>query len=258
MLRLILECHEQIGCLDEASSYHMLAGHPSEGLPAKRLLGFKIPRLAEQLDHCHPYDYGLPEAPESFYHGQKVLFMVRNFRDAIASMLKLRGSKSWLEDWAIPILLHKAASEPEFADRWRRELSLCAQGDSPIACGALYWAYKNEALLRYLQKQYPVLPISYEALVRSPRVEVTRICRFLGVPFEQALLNHHQLAHEELDENGLAIGGTDPTRRIDTTSIGQWRSWLSLDDERMASAIASPIAHQVAPWLTRSSLPPWQ
>jgi len=255
MLRLILECREDICCLDEARSYRVLAGHPQQA--TKRLVGLKIPRLAEQLDQPHPYDYGLPEPLPAFYRGQKILFLVRNFRDAIASMLKLRGQQSWLEDWAIPILRHKAATEPEFAQRWSRELTLCAESASAVAWGALYWTYKSEALLRYREKQFPVLPISYESLVRSPRVEVTRICRFLGVRFEEALLNHHQLGHDELDENGFAVGGTDPTRRIDSNSVGQWRSWLSSDDERLAASIALPVANQITPWLTRSLLPPW-
>lgn len=257
LLRLILEGHQDIYCCDESRSYRVLAGLDSNYSARTHLVGLKVPRLAEQLDRREAYDLGLPDAPVDFYHGEKVLFMVRNFRDVIASMLKLRGTNSWLEDWCIPILLHKAATESEFAERWRRELRICANGASPIACGALYWTYKCDALLRYLDRQLPVLPISYESLVRNPRIELARICRFLSVPFDEALLKHHQLEHGELDEDGLAIGKTDPTRPIDTNSVGQWRDWLTAEDERLASAIASPIAHQVMPWLTRSLLPPW-
>lgn len=257
LLRLILEGHEDIRCLDEARSYRVLAGHESDHDDSSRLVGFKIPRLAEQLDRRETYDCGLPDAPADFYRGEKVLFMVRNHRDVIASMLKLRETKSWLEDRGIPIVLHKAATEPAFIERWRKELTFCANTASLVPYGALYWAYKNDALLRYLDMQLPVLPISYESLVRNPRIELGRICRFLAVPFDEALLKHHQLEHGELDENGLAIGGTDPTRRIDTHSVAQWRNWLTVADERLASGIAAPIANQIAPWLTRSLLPPW-
>lgn len=257
MLRLILEGHHDIRCVDEMRSYRVLAGHEPDHGEAKPLVGFKIPRLAEQLDRRDAYDYGLPDAPTDFYRGEKVLFMVRNFRDVIASMLKLRGAASWLEDWGIPILRHKAATEPEFAERWRKELSLCAIGPSRIAGGATYWAYRCDALLRYLDMQLPVLPISYESLVRNPRIELARICRFLAVPFDEALLKHHQLEHGDLDQEGLATGGTDPTRRIDARSVGQWRDWLTAEDERLASGIAAPIANRIAPWLTRTVLPPW-
>lgn len=249
MLRLILECHSEIFCFDEMQSYHVLSAREHEGDITEQLVGFKIPRFAEQLDHPQPYDYGLTETPAPFYRGQKVLFMVRDLRDTVASMLKLRGNKSWLEDWAVPILRHKAEQETEFAQRWRKELALCQESMSLAAFGALYWAYKNEALLRYVQQRYPVLPISYESLVTAPRAELGRVCRWLGVDFQEALLDHPQQAHGELYESGLTVGGTDPKRRIDVASVGQWQAWLNPADERLASEIARPIENQIAPLL---------
>jgi len=249
MLRLIVECHSELACLDEPRSHRVLAGCEYEGEVTKPRIGFKIPRLAEQLDHPQPYDYGLTEKVSSFYRRQCVLFMVRDYKDVVASMLKLRGHKSWLEEWGIPILNHKAETEPDFAHRWREELALCRSSESLVALGALYWAYKNEALLRYLRLQYPVLPIAYETLVSDPRAELNRVCKFLGVAFQETLLEHPQHPHGELSERGLAIGNTDPKRGIDTSSVGQWRDWLSPSDEQLAAEIALPIGNQLAPLL---------
>lgn len=253
MLRLVLECHSDVFCFDEIQSYRVLGTREHAEEITKRLVGFKIPRLAEQLDGAETYDYGLPEAPAGFYRGQKVLFIVRDFRDVVASMLKLRGTRSWLEEWAVPIVRHKVERDAGFAERWRGELALCETSGSLAAIGALYWAYKNEALLRYAERRYPVLPLSYESLVSAPRTELERVCRFLGVDFQDALLDHPGQAHGELFETGLTVGGTDPKRRIDEASVGQWRDWLDPAGERLASRIARPVEDRIAPLLAPSS-----
>jgi hypothetical protein len=41
------------------------------------------------------------------------------------------------------------------------------------------------------------------------------------------LLNHPEHPHAELDENGNAIGETDPRRCIDTQSIGAYRHLMA-------------------------------
>ena len=246
MLRLVLESHSKIFCFDEIQSYRVLATREHEAEITADRVGFKIPRLAEQLDHPEPSDYGLTDPPARFYDGQKVLFIIRDFRDVVASMLKLRGKNTWMEDWAVPILRQKAEREPGFAERWRKELAVCEKTGSLAAFGALYWAYKNDALLRYLQLGYPVLPIDYESFVAAPRPELRRVCQWLGVEFQESLLHHPDQAHGELFANGLTVGGTDPKRRIDAASVGQWRQWLSAADEDLATEIARPVAYQVA------------
>jgi hypothetical protein len=244
LLRLVLECHSQIFCFDEAQSYRVLEQRTHDGAIGKRLVGFKIPRLTEQLDQADPRDHGLPERVGPFYRGQPVIFMVRDARDVVSSMLKLRGQRSWLEEWAIPIIEDKAR-DPEFARHYRRELALCRSVESPAAYGALYWSFKNDALERYLRAGHPVLPVRYEALVAEPRRELGAICRFLGVALEPTLLAHARQAHGELDERGLAIGNTDPRRSIDGASVGQWSAWLGEREQQLVDEISAPTAERV-------------
>jgi hypothetical protein len=241
MLRLVLESHPEIACLDETRSYKALSTGEHDGPAGASLLGLKVPRLAEQLDQDRVSDLGLDMEIAPFYRGQRVLFLVRNFRDVIASMLKLRGATTWLEQWAVPIIRRKAQADPRFGWRWKDELDLCERAGSLPMFGALYWAYKNDALLRYTRRGLPVLPIGYEALVSDPRGELQRVCAFLGVPFEEALLDHPGHEHGELFASGLTVGNTDPKRGIDEASVGQWREWLSAEDVNLASAIAGPI-----------------
>ena len=246
MMRLVLESHSDIACLDETQSYKALATGEHDGASNGSLLGLKIPRLAEQLDQDEVADLGLDLEIPPFYRGQRVLFLVRNFRDVIASMLKLRGAKTWLEQWAVPIIRRKAETDSRFARRWKDELELCDRAGSLPMFGALYWAYKNDALLRYVRRGLPVLPIGYEALVTDPRGELARVCRFLGVPFEEALLDHPGHEHGELFASGLTVGNTDPKRGIDDASVGQWREWLGASDLNLASAIAGPIEGRIS------------
>src|SRR6186713_2185314 len=90
MMRLVLECHSGITCFDETRSYRALATREHDGPAAAGLVGFKIPRLAEQLDQPRAFDLGLDDPPQGFYRGQNALFLVRDYRDVVASMLKLK------------------------------------------------------------------------------------------------------------------------------------------------------------------------
>lgn len=140
-----------------------------------------------------------------------------------------------------------------FAEEFAAERALCERSGSLAAYGALYWIFKNRALLRYREAGYPVLPVAYEALVKHPERELRRVCAALGVAFEEGLLLHPQHAHAELYANGLTVGDTDPRRCIDDASVGQWRTWLSADDQRWIREIALPLARQLAsvvsvPW----------
>ena len=83
-MRLILEAHPDVFCYDELKSYSVLRKSMREGFPRERLVGFKIPRWTEQLNRQVLMDDG--EDPcESFYCGEKILFLLRDVRDAISS-----------------------------------------------------------------------------------------------------------------------------------------------------------------------------
>ncbi len=92
--------------------------------------------------------------------------------------------------------------------------------------GALYWEIKNQGYFDLQRHAKPVFGIKYECLVASPKEGLQEICRFLGIEWNDALLNHPAHLHGELDERGRAIGETDPRRSIDTSSIGGYRNLL--------------------------------
>jgi hypothetical protein len=248
LLRLVLECHPEVFCFDELDSYRVLASSQFEDTIAKPWVGFKVPRWAEQLDSELLRDFGLPDEARRIYQGQKILFLVRDYRDVITSMLKLRGAKrSWLEEWAEPILESHVASEGDFAENWARELAACRTAPNRlVALGALYWKFKNAALLRYVGRGYPVQAICYERLVTCPEEQLKRVCTFMGIGFTDELMHHPAHAHREILENGLAVGNSDPTRLIDTASVGQWQSYIEPQDVALAQEIVGALPRLIA------------
>ena len=65
LMRLILECHDQVSCFDELRSYGALAERPLLQDLAGRKVGFKIPRWTEQLDAENLWDEGQSPPPAS-------------------------------------------------------------------------------------------------------------------------------------------------------------------------------------------------
>lgn len=241
LLRLVLDSHPDIRCLDEAMAYDFLSGRSDAAIEGAsdaqqasdgkasgfKAIGFKIPRFAEQLtwpEIIDP-DYGCLAA---FYRGEKTLFIVRDPCDVVASMLSLKSdaSRNWLERHALQVL-HCTMPACSGNALFKEKLSRLEQGELPLhLIGALYWELKNQGLLALSRGGFPVCPLRYEALVSEPRLQLEAITQFLGVPWSDALLMHHRIAHDGLDAAGMAIGNTDPGRAIDTASIGHGKLLL--------------------------------
>lgn len=234
MLRLVLESHPAVLCVDEAVGYDILV-RESKGerceIPVKEgatLLGFKIPRFTEQLlwqEFVDP-DYG---AFPSFYKDEKVIHIVRDALDVVGSMMKLKteGGASWLDRYGRSIL-QALVRHPNISAQYRQAYEDLERQGLPVhLVGALYWQVKNQGLLDLLEHGKPVCSVRYESLVGSPGSELLKLVQFLGVNWSDSLLNHPGSPHAEIDEKGLAIGETDPLRTIDMQSIGGHRQVMT-------------------------------
>lgn len=234
MLRLILESHPSIQCFDEAAGYDLLV-RESKGVgsefPVKEgavLLGFKIPRFAEQLtwSKFSDPDYGVFP---SFYKDQKVIHVLRDALDVVGSMMRLKthGETSWLDRYGRSIL-QAMIQHPNVSALYKKKYMALERQGLPIhLVGALYWEIKNQGFFDLLERDKPVYAVRYESLVGSPKSELLKLSQFLGVSWSDSLLNHPEHPHTELDENGIAIGETDPRRGIDTQSIGGYRRLMT-------------------------------
>jgi hypothetical protein len=195
------------------------------------LRGFKIPRFAEQLtwqEFSDP-DYG---TFPSFYNGEKVIHVVRDVLDVVGSMMKLKAAAemSWLQKYGRSILdamVRNSNTDKAFKEKYKE---LERQRMPLHLVGALYWEVKNQGYFDLQKCAKPVFAVKYERLVASPKEGLQQICRFLGIEWSDALLNHPAHSHGELDERGRAIGETDPRRNIDTSSVGGYRNLLNERD----------------------------
>ncbi|MFH1299461.1 MAG: sulfotransferase [Planctomycetota bacterium] len=242
LLRLILNSHSKITCFDEAVAYNSFLGleDPSAKNDCKEIFGYKIPRFTEQLLSTVVCDPDYPHIPQFFSKDDQIIFISRDVLDVISSMKSLIFSDgvSWLQKYGVDILKFKMKDQ-SFARQYQSQIKLVEKSQySDATVGALYWKYKNDSLFEYQKQGLNLVSVLYENLVSSPENEIQKIVDFLGVEFEDALLNHHQQQHGELEPDGKAIGGTDPARAISVSSIGKHIGNLSQSEIQIIQEIA--------------------
>ena len=250
LLNLMLESHQDIHCFDESLSYNILAKRMSAPNTGNKLVGYKIPIWAEQLlesvldGNELALVTDIDQVP-NFYGRENVIFIVRNPIDTVSSMLNLTlGGDSWLELVAVPVIQRKL-SNPYFASDFSSEIeSAMSSPDRSVALGALYWKLKTSALLMYRKAGLPVHTVFYEALVEDPRSVMSGVLDFLGVSWDESVLNHHTLSHSQIID-GKAIGNTDPSRPIDTHSIGRWKEVLTEPQIEIIRRITTPLEEKL-------------
>lgn len=254
-MKLILECHPDVWCYDEHMGYALVAERFSvTPQPTKSWIGFKAPRLTEQIDAPVWIDHDFSARPSCYTH-DPIVFMIRSAKDVVASMLRLRyEGVSWIRKWGEPSLHVRMTTDSLIASFC--EPVLRSFGDDPdceVAIAALYWSYKNLALFRYLDAGYPVLCVQYERFVSNPAPALQDICDMLAVPWRPALMQHHRLPHTEIWGNGRAIGGTDPRRAIDDASVGLSATLLSDRATAIVESVAGETERRL--WATSTSPP---
>lgn len=246
MMRLILESHKDVHCIDETLSYEMLAGRVEQPDMASAALGFKIPVWSEQLLQAqlhwneYSYLYGVEPVP-NFYDREPLIFMVRGPLDTVSSMMRLRvESDSWLQRVGVPVV-RAMAEGGRLSASLRDEFDFAVGCEDPdVAIGALYWKIKSRAALSYLEAGLPVHLIVYERFVATPEAYLPAVLRHIGVDWDEGVLQHHERPHGEIVD-GKAIGDTDPARAIDTCSIGHSNAHLSELQTQLIDRIAGDL-----------------
>jgi Sulfotransferase family/Sulfotransferase domain len=247
LLRLILECHPQVFCLDERSAYQALRRGECPAPPGKGLVGFKIPRWTEQLAEAECWDQGEDTRATNLYRGEPLVFLLRDIRDTVASMFNLEGDagKNWLETWGRRSLEGRLQQAP-FRERFAGDLAaLEASGNAPAETGAFIWKYKTIAYFDYKDRGWPVCPVRYEDLAADPERHLRRILAFLSLPWDPVVLHHQDQPHPEVFEDGKTVGGTDPKQPIVRASVGRWQQLLSAEDVTRIMALAGELNRRV-------------
>ena len=254
MLRLVLESHPGIQCFDEAVGYELMVrearGEEQGAMPTKAgasLLGFKVPRFAEQLTWREFSDPAYGMLP-SFYKGEKVIHIVRDVLDVVGSMMKLKAAAgaSWLETYGLRIL-GDIINHPNVDESYKMKYKDIERQGLPLhLVGALYWEIKNQGYFDLKRDEKPVMAVKYERHVLSPEKELRQMCHFLGIEWNDSLLNHPAHSHGELDERGRAIGETDPRRSIDANSVGGYGAVLTEQQAFEVTSLAEDMTRRLA------------
>lgn len=104
------------------------------------------------------------------------------------------------------------------------------------------------------------LEVRYEELVEKPQTVLERICAFLALPFDAAMLRHHERAAERLAEHGerlrsdgsVALSKTERARQQqralgppDRTRIQAWRHAMTRDERAGFESVAGPLLREL-------------
>lgn len=129
--------------------------------------------------------------------------------------------------------------------------------DVPIAKSARRWKKRLKRARRQGAKVDHYLELRYETLVSEPEATIRQICDFIELPFDPAMLSHHERSEErlqELDRDIPAMGGRLPrsaesrmalhertTKPIDTEAIGKWRTQMAPEDVAEFESVAGDL-----------------
>ena len=264
LLRLVLDSHPRVVCFDEIKAYPILKNYSERGrialpeLPEQiQRAGFKIPRWTEQFRDGEFRDEGQPEICRNFYSGEKILFLIRDVRDVVVSMKKLKvgSAGTWLEFWPPRIVLCKLVRDPRFQETYRRELAILAKTEDAMTENApITWTYKTKIIFDYFAAGFPLLPLFYDDLVTNPRRALGEVCSHLDIEWDERMLTHHELEHRELFPDGSTVGGTDPKARISSKAVKQWQAALTLAELDLIEEIAGETAQRLEALRRHSAL----
>ncbi len=249
LLRLMLDAHPNIRCFDEAVSYDLLRVGTEKQFPDidENLVGFKIPRWGDILDSGFIPDMLDCPGSKQFYKREPVLFLLRDPRDVVASMLSLQFiNGSWLEVVGLRDLMQRLQSSASARDEYKKELDFIFKNESLAGGGALLWRMKTEAFLRYLDLGFPVLGVQYETLVSDSESILRKILNYLSCRWDPAVLEHHKKSHHEVNKDGLTVGHTAPNRPVDRSSVGRWQAILSDKDQEAVNLITADLARKIS------------
>jgi hypothetical protein len=265
LLRLMLDAHSEVAIPPETHFLPKLirlcqkaeaAGEDARG-PALDLL----------TGHTRWPDFGLDEADvRARLDGQGPLIpadAARAFYEAYAAK---HGKQRWGEKTPqyLKTMKRIAAALPEayFVHLIRdgRDVALSlldvSWGPSTVEDAAVRWTTQVRRARRKARSVAHYSEVRYEGLVADPEPVVRRICDFVKLPFEPAMLAYHEGADERMGAlaRDLEVGGGRPQITADerarqhaltseaprTERSGRWRQEMDPSDVAIFEGIAGP------------------
>jgi hypothetical protein len=126
---------------------------------------------------------------------------------------------------------------------------------------ALLWRRQQERALATRESfgHRAIHLLRYEDLVSRPELEVRRLCSFVGVPYEPAMLEHHRSTAAQ-ETASLSESWRNAGRPIGVHSVGRYASGLTARERHQVEAVAGDLmrrlGYQVDPLMAAPRLPP--
>ena len=189
----------------------------------EKFIGLRIPAATHYLD------YAIEAYPDA-----KVLFTLRDPRDVVTSMRKLRmepfghgQNTSWIETIA-QVQIENAL--PLLPDRERLEATLhsirqTAADRNDVRFGGLCWMVKNRFIELYQRSVLKTEIVRYELLTGNSEQYIRQLCDFLDLEWSDRLLEHHKYS------SGM-WAGTNKGEEIHQRSVGAHKHYLTLEERR--------------------------
>jgi len=244
LVRLIVESHSQITCIDEPTSYSSLnLFKPTQS----KINCFKVPLFTEQMNEDFFSDPSIDFIITNIFSDAKILFSIRDVRDTICSMINLKqGDSNWFEIWPTITIDYWTKTIPNFEKKHVDDLQLISESTEKLYANAsFYWKIKTQSYLDYKNTNSTVYGIKYEELVTEPKTTIEKIINFLDLEWEDSLLSHHTLNHSQIDDAGMSIGNTNATKPIFSTSLGQYEDKLSSTQQETILSISGSLMKEL-------------
>jgi hypothetical protein len=148
---------------------------------------------------CHIHHLGKIRL---YFPASKVILIVRDFRACYSSVKKI------------------VAKEREMREVW--------SGPKTLEGMMYQWNQVVKLIDKYHQKWEQFYLVYYEDLVREPSVQLTKICKWLGVDFQDSMLEFYQKNAElGLVLPSQVVLNPNTFRSIDIERINAWQNELS-------------------------------
>ena len=233
LLRLALDAHPDLAIPEETS--FMLGGAAVLRIPGWRYGDVWFERIGLTRDD-------LVARVRSFYDGLFSEYAAR--QGATRWGEKTPGHVFHMELLAevfpdarfVGIVRHPAAVVSSMVTTWHRE--------PPTAASYWYRAATETVRAGRALGDDRFLLVRYEDLVVDPGAVLRDVCRFAGLAWDPAVLQHGEV-HRQRGGPALTDGGTDPQRAVDPAAISSWTDRL----DPVARSVVERETGPLARWL---------
>lgn len=258
LLKRIFNCHSLTAGIEEGRTYQSITNPFLLRLQKifesnKQWIGLKGPAITDCLLSddfvAFPvpgFDDKLAENFRKFYSDQPIIFLTRDVRDRVSSVINLGGRTGVGIDGLNNTFRAWIKKNPYIQENFNEEIKNVERSKEKIfAFEALDWKIKNSSYFIYKERGYPILRIKYEDLVLKTEESLQQITKFLQLPFEKTMLNFYKMPHPGLKSIGVDSNLDKTQRNTDSKSIGLYKKHLNENQTTAIMDITSDLMKEL-------------